>query len=248
MSTESNTTTTVAEPAVSMLVADWAHLIAIASLGGDEQDARIKAKLAATQPPPVPPTPAAPVLSVEGDVVSWQPVTGATGYTFATILNPTTTRNTTYLHLPASQTSIMPPVVPGETVNYGLQAVGAVDSPWAKEVAIIYPEPEPEPKPASKATIGVNGGVGWGPVDAKFLLEAGLREFASRTVWPRKVRRLCLRTSSTRLYVRWWWGTSATRHPSQALIFPRGARRWWNASKLSTPSVSRGLRTAMRCT
>lgn len=85
-----------------------------------------------------------PVLSVNGNAISWQTITGATAYEFATILNPTTTRETTYQETTA--TSITPPIVSGQTVNYGCKVSKPTSGEWAKEVSISYPgkiEPPP---------------------------------------------------------------------------------------------------------
>ncbi len=80
----------------------------------------------------------APVLNVRGDTLSWPAVPGAKSYELATILNPTTTRNTTYTVV--TGTSITPPALPGQTVSYGLAANSAIaQGPWAHEVSISYP-------------------------------------------------------------------------------------------------------------
>jgi hypothetical protein len=118
-----------------------------------------------------PTTPPAPVLSVQGNTVSWPAIPGVKEYTFATVRHPSTTRDTTYQ--PVAGTSITPPVVSGETVNYGCRADLPVAGPWAKEVPISYPLP-PAP-PAASVVVGVNGASGWGPSDAALLLDAGFK-------------------------------------------------------------------------
>jgi hypothetical protein len=128
----------------------------------------------------------APVLSVKGDTISWAAVPGAKSYELATILNPTTTRNTTYKVV--TGTTVTPPAVPGQTVSYGLAANSATtQGAWAHEVSVSYPsgsgseppagEPEPSPpveEPAAPPTtgkiIGTNDGVGWGPAAAHTIL------------------------------------------------------------------------------
>jgi hypothetical protein len=57
----------------------------------------------------------APVLKVSGSTLSWTALPGVTSYQLATILNPTTTRNTTYQFV--TGTSFTLPAVPGQTVN-----------------------------------------------------------------------------------------------------------------------------------
>lgn len=127
--------------------------------------------------------PSTPVLSVQGDTVSWEPVPGATAYEFATVLNPTTTRDTTYLRLTAR--SITPPAVPGQTVNYGCKVASPTASGWAKEVSITYPKAE-EPPHKEEPPIGpgefiVGADVGgWGGIFAQMAAE-GIKHFRTGT-------------------------------------------------------------------
>jgi hypothetical protein len=148
--------------------------------------------------PPTPPTKepepilslAAPALSVHGDTISWPAIPGATSYELATVLNPTTTRETTYKIVTA--TSITPPAVPGQTIGYGLAVNTLIaQGPWT-EVSITYPAGAPSPPPTgsepvtpppppviseppvsspiSAQIIGTNDGAGWGPAAAKTIL------------------------------------------------------------------------------
>jgi hypothetical protein len=125
----------------------------------------------------------APVLHVKGNTVSWTAVPGVVSYRLATILNPTTTRETTYTTV--TGTSVTPPVVPGETVNYGLAATAPLTSPWAQEVTITYPAAEtggggtggggggtggPPPPPSAGTIIGTNDGAGWGVAEARTII------------------------------------------------------------------------------
>lgn len=153
------------------------------------------------EPTPVatePSAPTAPVLTVKGDTIYWTAVPGVTQYTFATILHPATTRETTYTVV--TGTSYTPPAVPGQTVNYGLAASVPGVAPWAQEVSIAYPastSTEPgsttetktpetsttetpstsetpatvEPSPAPGKIIGTNDGAGWGAGPAKTITE-----------------------------------------------------------------------------
>jgi hypothetical protein len=89
--------------------------------------------------PELTPRPPAPVLSVRGNTLTWKALPGVTSYELATVMNPTTTRNTTYKTI--TGTSFTPPAVPGQTVNYGLAARTPVAGPWAQEVTIVYPPP-----------------------------------------------------------------------------------------------------------
>lgn len=106
-----------------------------------------------TLPTPAPP---APVLSVEGETLSWVALPGVTAYTLATIKPTGTTYST------VEGTGFTPPAVPGETVEYGLTAHAPVpSSAWSNRVSITYPAtptpPTPPPAPAGIAfTPGLN--------------------------------------------------------------------------------------------
>jgi hypothetical protein len=114
--------------------------------------------------------------------VSWTAIPGVTSYTLARIVNPTSTRNTTYTTV--TGTSVTPPVMPGQTVSYGLAAHTPVAGPWAHEVTIAYPPagggeettttppppPPPPPPPATTKIIGTNDAAGWGPAPAQTIL------------------------------------------------------------------------------
>ena len=133
----------------------------------------------------------APVLSVVGETLEWTAIPGSSRYTLATILNPTTTRETTYKIV--TGTSYTPPAQPGRTVTYGLSASAPGEAPWAREVAITYPptttppkeptgpteptEPTPPETPTPPVTppstgkiIGTNDGAGWGVIPAATMI------------------------------------------------------------------------------
>jgi hypothetical protein len=116
--------------------------------------------------------PPVPQLSVNGTTLYWTAIPGVTGYTLATVSNPTTTRDTTYKVV--TSTSYTPPAVPGQTVNYGLSASVPGIAPWAQEVSIAYPSTPPPPPPPpptpSGRIIGTNDGAGWGEAPAKTIL------------------------------------------------------------------------------
>ena len=104
--------------------------------------------------------PSAPVLSVHGDTVSWGALPGVTSYTFATVHNPATTRETSYVTV--TGTSYTPAEVPGQIVNYGLHARTPVKGPWAGEVSISYPAqtPPPPPPPSEEPPSSSSGSFG----------------------------------------------------------------------------------------
>jgi endoglucanase len=97
-------------------------------------------------------TPPAPVLTLSGTTLTWKALPGVSTYELATISNPATTRNTTYQTV--TGTSFTPPAVPGQTVNYGLQA-DVANAPWAKEATIIWPAATP---PVSTPPVSTGGG------------------------------------------------------------------------------------------
>jgi hypothetical protein len=125
----------------------------------------------------------APVLRVSGHTISWTAVPGAISYELATILHPTTTRETTYTIVKG--TSFTPPVVPGQTVGYGLAAKAPAVGLWAQELTITYPAAETgggsgtgggsetggiTPPPTSGKIVGTNDGAGWGVAAAQTII------------------------------------------------------------------------------
>ncbi len=132
------------------------------------------------EPEPESVQPPAPVLSVHGDTISWTAIPGVSSYKLATVLNPTTTRETTYTVV--TGTSLTPPAVPGQTVNYGLRAGSPSEGPWAREVTIAYPQnptgeppPPPPPPPPAGMIIGTNNGAGWGSAVARTILNGHIK-------------------------------------------------------------------------
>jgi fibronectin type 3 domain-containing protein len=89
--------------------------------------------------------------------LSWTAYSGATNYQIAVIQNPTTTRTpTTYPFPPVSGTSYTPPVLNGQTVNYGIlpetssgsgQYAGISGATWAPEVTVSWPDTTPPSAP-----------------------------------------------------------------------------------------------------
>jgi hypothetical protein len=83
--------------------------------------------------------PDAPVLSVSGGTISWDPISGVDQYVLASRVEGS---ETTYRVVEGD--SVTPPAVPGRTVSYGLRA-NIDGSAWAREVSITYPERPEEP-------------------------------------------------------------------------------------------------------
>jgi hypothetical protein len=123
--------------------------------------------------PVAPVAPAAPVLSVSSGTLHWAVLSGMSTYQLATILNPTTTRNTSYQMV--TGTSFTPPVLAGQSVNYGLEA-DVSGAPWSAEVTITTPASTPPvstpPAASGKLTVAVMNTTGWG-VDSIFA-DAGI--------------------------------------------------------------------------
>jgi hypothetical protein len=119
-----------------------------------------------------------PALTVSGNRLNWQAISGFSSYKVQTIRNPMTTRNTTLQVV--NGTSVTPPAVPGETVNYSVRT-NVAGSKWAPQVSITWPgtttTPPPSTPPANtappvfpKLQVGVNNSSGWGPaLDSQFL-------------------------------------------------------------------------------
>lgn len=124
------------------------------------------------EPPVEPP---APMLSASGNTLSWPALSGVSEYELAVVRNPGTTRVTTYE--PLTGTSVTPPVVPGETVNYGCRAFTPPSRQWAKEVSITYP-----PAPAGLLTglvVDSDGRVPSGVTPKVLRVEYGIGTVAS---------------------------------------------------------------------
>jgi hypothetical protein len=121
-----------------------------------------------TYPAPAPPptvdpgTP--PKMTVSGNTVSWTAIPSVSSYLFVRKLP-----GQTPLYSIVNGTSVTPPVVPGQTVSYGLRT-NVSGSAWADEVSITYPAsgqgqtpsppaPSPTPQPVDGSfRMGVVGG------------------------------------------------------------------------------------------
>ena len=110
---------------------------------------------------------AAPVLRVSGTTLTWKAIPHVTSYKLATVLNPRNTHGTIYRLVTGMRFS--PPAVPGQTVNYGLEA-NVPQARWSKEIAIKWPAAPPA---RSKLKVGVVNTTGW-RVDSIFY-NAGIR-------------------------------------------------------------------------
>ena len=131
----------------------------------------------------------APVLTLNGNTVSWPAAAGATSYQGAISTAPrgASGRTTTYLNL-GNVTSWSPPAQRGQTLYYGVQSTGPNGGDWSSEVAITWPAaapasasvptsqptPAPAPAPQGMLKVGVNNATGWGPAVNSLFLKAGI--------------------------------------------------------------------------
>jgi len=109
----------------------------------------------------------APKLTVSGQTLRWNAVTGVSSYVFVRKVPGLEAQYTTI-----TGTSTTPATVPGETVHYSVRT-NVEGSAWATEVSITYPATAPSTPPApvepsssspsgSSMWISVDAG-GWGP-------------------------------------------------------------------------------------
>jgi Ni/Co efflux regulator RcnB len=131
----------------------WAGQTVSYGLEANVSDAPWAKEVTITYPAAGPVAPPAPVLTMSSDVLHWTAIAGVRSYTLATILNPDTTRDTTYQTV--TGTSFRPPTVSGRTVNYGLEAnVAGGGAPWATEATINWPGTTP--LATTSMRVGVN--------------------------------------------------------------------------------------------
>src|SRR4051794_10292328 len=75
----------------------------------------------------------APVIAVSGQTLSWNAIAGVSSYVY---VRKVTGQADQYAVV--NGTSVTPPVVPGQTVRYGVRT-NVTGSAWAREVSITYP-------------------------------------------------------------------------------------------------------------
>jgi hypothetical protein len=103
-------------------------------------------------------------MTVQGQTISWAPLSGVSSYVLATTVG---TDRTGTSYSTVNGTSVTPAAVAGQTVYYGLRA-NVNGSAWATEVSITYPAappppPPPPPGPTSAFVKGMGMGIGgWG--------------------------------------------------------------------------------------
>jgi hypothetical protein len=100
---------------------------------------------------------AAPVLTVSGQTVKWNAVSGVSSFVFVRKVP-----GQADAYSIVTGTSITPSAVPGVSVRYGLRT-NVAGSAWAPEVSIAYPgapppPPPPPPPPTSRFSMGTAGG------------------------------------------------------------------------------------------
>jgi hypothetical protein len=95
-------------------------------------------------------TVSAPTITVNGQKLSWDPVSNVSRYVFVRKV-PGMADDYSLIR----GTSITPPAVPGKTVRYSVRAY-TKGSAWAREVSISYPAVEPTAQPAPSPTPSVD--------------------------------------------------------------------------------------------
>jgi hypothetical protein len=75
----------------------------------------------------------APVVTVSGQTLTWNAISGVTSYVYVRKVSGQTDRYAT-----VTGTSVTPPAVPGQTVRYSVRT-NVTGSAWAREVSITYP-------------------------------------------------------------------------------------------------------------
>jgi hypothetical protein len=107
---------------------------------------------------------AAPTLTVSGQTLSWEPVSGVSSFVLARKVPNQPDEYSTI-----GGTTITPSSVPGTTVHYSIRT-NVSNSAWAKEVSIAYPAavtPPTESKSESPTGVGSgSGGTGGGSTSA----------------------------------------------------------------------------------
>jgi hypothetical protein len=99
---------------------------------------------------------AAPTMSVSGTTVSWTPISGVSSYVFVRKVP-----NQTPQYSIVNGTSVTPPIVPGQTVNYGVRT-NVSGSYWASEVSITYPADTTTSSTLTAPTMSTSGNtVSW---------------------------------------------------------------------------------------
>ena len=113
---------------------------------------------------------AAPTLTVSGNTLTWNAISGVSSYVYVRKVSGQADQYTT-----VAGTSVTPPAVPGQTVRYGLRT-NVTGSAWAREVSITYPATPPptSPPPASTFTMGVTTGTAFS-YELPFVTSLGAR-------------------------------------------------------------------------
>jgi len=75
----------------------------------------------------------APVITVSGNTLTWNAISGVSSYVYVRKVP-----NQADQYAVVNGTSIMPPAVPGQTVRYSVRT-NVTGSAWAREVSITYP-------------------------------------------------------------------------------------------------------------
>ncbi|HKG02181.1 MAG TPA: hypothetical protein VKB03_03305 [Conexibacter sp.] len=118
----------------------------------------------------------APVLTVSGQTLTWNAITGVGSYVY---VRKVTGQADQYATVTA--TSVTPPPVPGQTVRYSVRT-NVTGSAWAREVSIAYAATTPTtPLPATGFRMGVTTGTAFS-YELPFATSLGAR--TARLLYP----------------------------------------------------------------
>jgi len=112
----------------------------------------------------------APVITVSGQTLTWNAISGVSSYVFVRKVSGQADQYSV-----VNGTSITPPAVPGQTVRFSVRT-NVAGSAWAREVSITYPASTtpPPPPPPSSFRMGITAGSAFS-YELPFITQLGAR-------------------------------------------------------------------------
>jgi hypothetical protein len=119
----------------------------------------------------------APVITVSGQTLTWNAITGVSSYVYVRKITGQADQYAT-----VTGTSVTPPAVPGQTARYSVRT-NVTGSAWAREVSIAYSTTTPPttPPPATGFRMGVTTGTAFS-YELPFVTSLGAR--TARLLYP----------------------------------------------------------------
>jgi hypothetical protein len=120
----------------------------------------------------------APVITVSGQTLRWNAITGVSSYVYVRKITGQSDQYAT-----VTGTSVTPPAVPGQTARYSVRT-NVTGSAWAREVSISYSATTPPPTtppPATGFRMGVTTGTAFS-YELPFVTSVGAR--TARLLYP----------------------------------------------------------------